>query len=82
MGKKPKGPVAAALEAKKAMTPETGYNVVGVDTFEPPGEELFLVGHYDTWEEAEAVRKARASTTPGTAASSGSGAGTTAASCC
>lgn len=27
--------------------PKSGYNVVGVDTFEDPGEQLYLIGHAD-----------------------------------
>lgn len=59
MTEKKGGPFAAALEAMAAMTPKKGYNLVGVDTFELPGEELFFVAHFDTWEEAEAERKRR-----------------------
>jgi hypothetical protein len=43
------------LEAKKRVTPEQGFNVVGIDTYEMPGEEPFVIGHYDTVEEANAM---------------------------
>ena len=40
---------------KRQFTPEAGYNVVGLDDFEPAGEELYLIAHVDTREEAEAL---------------------------
>lgn len=36
--------------------PGGGYNVVGVDTFDEPGEALFLVDNFPTREEAEAAK--------------------------
>lgn len=39
---------------KKRWIPKTGYNVVGVDDFELPGEKLYLISHHGT--EAEANR--------------------------
>lgn len=42
---------------RRALTPETGFNVVGVDRFELPGEAAYLVSHHDTRAEAEAVAK-------------------------
>jgi hypothetical protein len=49
------------LRAQKAMTPRKGegYNVVGVDSFEEPGDELYLIGNYSTQEEAERVAALR-----------------------
>ena len=47
------------MERVKAMDrfiPREGFNVVGVDSFEEPGDELYLIGHYATREEAEAAR--------------------------
>jgi hypothetical protein len=47
-----------ALEEQEALTPEQGYNVVGIDTFGRPDEQgAYFVGHYGTREEAEAVAK-------------------------
>jgi hypothetical protein len=41
-------------------TPETGFNVVGIDDHEVPGEQLYLISHHETLEEAErAATKAR-----------------------
>ena len=45
----------ARVRAQRAMTPPKGqgFNVVGVDTFEEPGEELYLIANVATREEAE-----------------------------
>jgi len=43
------------LAQKKQFVPESGYNVVGVDSFEKPGEELYLIAHVDTEKEANAI---------------------------
>jgi hypothetical protein len=51
--------VKKALAAMEKMTPKEGFNLVGVDDFEPPGEELFLIGHFDTKDEAEAAKAER-----------------------
>lgn len=40
---------------RRALTPETGFNVVGVDRFELPGEAAYLVSHHATRAEADAV---------------------------
>ena len=50
--------VAKAIDEVDEFTPATGYNVVGVDTFELPGEGLYLVGHYKTQKGAERARAA------------------------
>jgi hypothetical protein len=43
------------LEAKKKLTPATGFNVVAVDSYErDPDCELVLVAHFETREEADA----------------------------
>jgi len=41
------------IEMQEAMTPKTGYNVVGVDDFDIE-HPLYLIGFYTTREEAEA----------------------------
>jgi hypothetical protein len=42
------------MAAVERLTPKTGFNVVGVDSFEDePAYELFLVGHCATRAEAE-----------------------------
>ncbi len=50
--------VEKMLSAMERMTPKTGANVVGVDDFEDPGEELYLVKHCASVAEAEAYAKA------------------------
>lgn len=53
------------FSAMDRMTPTSGFNLVGVDTFEKPGEELFLVGHYAKRDEAiAALRKKRSEADP------------------
>ncbi len=44
-----------SLEEKerREFTPATGANVVGFDDWGKPGEYFYMVGHYDTVEEAE-----------------------------
>ncbi len=43
------------LDEIARFSPKTGFNVVGEDDFELPGERLFLLGHFATKEEAEAA---------------------------
>ena len=52
------------LEAKEQFTPETGANLVGLDDFEAPGEELYLVGNFPTKQAAEFERARRLKETP------------------
>ena len=47
----------AMLAQKKQMTPKEGFNLVGLDDYEEPGDQLFLIGHYDTNEEAVKAEK-------------------------
>lgn len=49
--------IDAMLKQKKAMTPKSGFNLVGLDDFELPGEQLFLIGQYKTEGEANAAKK-------------------------
>jgi hypothetical protein len=51
--------------AKRSKTPTTGYNVVGVDDFEMPGEELYLICHCETRAEADKVVAERTKKNPG-----------------
>jgi hypothetical protein len=45
------------LAQKKEMTPKTGFNLVGLDDFEDPGEQLFLISSHKTEPEAKAAQK-------------------------
>ena len=40
-------------------TPEEGYAVVGIDDFDIPGEQLFLIESFDNLKDAEAFAKSR-----------------------
>lgn len=46
---------------KKEFTPSSGFNLVGVDTFEDPGEQLYLIKHFTGRGEAETALKKRKS---------------------
>jgi hypothetical protein len=55
----------AMQRQKDRFIPKEGYNVVGVDDFEMPGEQLYLVGQYTTREDAEAGLKRFQDLNPG-----------------
>jgi hypothetical protein len=46
----------AALDDVRAHEPASGYNLVGLDDFEWPGEQLYPLGHFETRAEAEAAQ--------------------------
>lgn len=54
--------VEKSSEAIERLMPKTGegFNVVAVDAYEEPGDELYLVGNFET--EAEAKEAAEAHT--------------------
>jgi len=45
--------VQVILDEMNEFTPETGFNLVGIDSYEMPGEKLYLIAHFDTLKEAE-----------------------------
>lgn len=47
----------AMLAQKKAMTPKKGFNLVGLDDFEEPGAQLFIISTHKTEPEAKAAEK-------------------------
>ena len=53
--------LGGALDDRARFTPKTGWNLVGVDTFAIPGEQLYLISHHGKRAEAEAAKKARPS---------------------
>ena len=54
-----------ALKEKAALTPKTGYNLVGLDTFGSPEDQgLYLVDHYDEKADAEAELARRKEANP------------------
>jgi hypothetical protein len=67
MSKKGNSPFEKALDAVDRLTPKPGkgFNVVGVDEYEPPGEELYLVRNCSTEEEAKKVLAAKQKEVPG-----------------
>lgn len=46
------------IAAQRRWVPKAGYNLVGPDDFQPPCDQMYLLGHYATRDEAEAARKA------------------------
>jgi hypothetical protein len=57
--------VKKRLAAKARMTPKSGHNLVGVDTFETePGDELYLVDNFPSKEAAKAAMKKRLEADP------------------
>ena len=57
--------IEAMQKDKEKFIPESGYNVVGVDDFDLPGEQLYLIKHFAAREEAEAFLAARKKAHPG-----------------
>ncbi len=39
---------------KARLTPKAGFNVVGVDDYELPGSQLYLIGHFSNESKAKA----------------------------
>jgi hypothetical protein len=46
-------------EEKKLFTPETGFNLVGIDPFGSIGNRLYLIEHYDLYQDALKAKKSR-----------------------
>lgn len=46
----------AMMDQMDALTPKEGYNLVGLDDYEEPGDQLFLIGHYKTHARALAAQ--------------------------
>lgn len=46
-------------EEKKALTPESGFNLVGIDPFGTIGSRLYLIEHFDLYQDALKARKSR-----------------------
>jgi hypothetical protein len=42
---------------KDQFRPVQGFNLVGVDDFEVPGKQLYLIGHYSTVAEAREAQE-------------------------
>ena len=37
---------------KMSLTPDNGFNLVGIDYFENPNGQLYLIEHFDMYQEA------------------------------
>ena len=46
-------------EEKGRLTPKSGFNLCGIDYFEPLGRRLYLIEHYDRYQDALAAKKGR-----------------------
>ncbi len=46
-------------EEKKALTPESGFNLVGIDPFGTIGNRLYLIEHFDLYQDALKTIKSR-----------------------
>ena len=44
---------------KKKLTPETGFNLVGIDYFEDNGNQLYLIEHFEMYQDALNAKKKR-----------------------
>jgi hypothetical protein len=41
------------------LTPESGFNLCGIDYFEPLGKRLYLIEHFDRYQDALKAKKDR-----------------------
>jgi hypothetical protein len=46
-------------EEKKALTPESGFNLCGINYFESLGRRLYFIAHYEKYQDALKARKER-----------------------
>ena len=44
---------------KKEITPESGFNLVGIDYFGDPDGQLYLIEHFDLYQDALNAKKNR-----------------------
>ena len=44
---------------KIRLTPDTGFDLVGIDYFAEPGNQLYLVEHFEMYQEALNAKKDR-----------------------
>lgn len=44
---------------KKPLTPESGFNLVGIDPFGSIGSRLYLIEHFDLYQDALKAKKSR-----------------------
>lgn len=46
-------------EEKKLFTPESGFDLVGIDPFASIGSRLYLIEHFDIYQDALDAKKSR-----------------------
>ncbi len=46
-------------DEKEPHTPETGFNLVGIDPFGSIGNRLYVVDHYEQYQDALKAKKSR-----------------------
>jgi len=46
-------------EERIALTPESGFNLVGIDPFEIPGKKLYFIEHFEMYQEALRSKKSK-----------------------
>ena len=44
---------------KVKLTPETGFNLIGIDYFEDEGSQLYLIEHFEMYQNALNAKKDR-----------------------
>jgi hypothetical protein len=42
---------------RKMFTPDSGCNLFGLNDYELPGEQMYLIAHFNTIEDAEAAQR-------------------------
>ncbi len=48
-----------SVEEKKSFTPDSGFNLVGIDPFASIGSRLYIIEHYDMYQDALDAKKSR-----------------------
>ena len=46
-------------EEKKKLTPDKGFDLIGIDYFAEPGNQLYLVEHFEMYQDALNAKKER-----------------------
>ncbi|MDE1726989.1 MAG: hypothetical protein KGH89_06945 [Thaumarchaeota archaeon] len=46
-------------EEKNALTPDSGFNLCGIDYFEPLGRRLYLIERYERYQDALKAKQER-----------------------
>jgi len=46
-------------DEKKVLTPESGFDLCGIDYFESLGRRLYFIAHYDRYQDALDAKKER-----------------------